>query len=209
MNKLYKRIKEDMKKEKSIYVSLLMTLVLSVVFGAFFVTILKDSDKTIVTDQIKGFFDSINSNSLNNIKELKNVLFSNVIYIVIIWLLGISIIGIPIIVFMLFFKGFSLGFSISSIILKYKFLGVFGGITYIFPHMIINMIIFFVISNYALKLSLSIFSNITKKKELNLKNYMNKYVVILSICILTLLITSFFEVFVSNYIIKIFISMIK
>jgi stage II sporulation protein M len=209
MNKLYQRIKQDILKDKNIYIVLLVTLLVSIIFGTLFITIIKESDKTIVLDQITSFFNSIGNNTLNSTNEFKNVLFSNLIYILIIWLLGISIIGIPIIIFMLFFKGFSLGFSIASIIYKYKVIGVFGAFTYIFPHLIINIIVYLVVSHYALKLSLSILSSIIKRTQIDVKYFINKYIIIFGVGAITIFITSLFDIFMSPYIIKMFVNMIK
>jgi stage II sporulation protein M len=209
MNKLYEKIKNDMLKDKSIYYALLITLLISIVFGGLFITIIKDTDKTLVLNQIQDFFNSIKDNNIDYIKELKNSVFSNSLYIVIIWLLGISIIGIPIIICMLFFKGFTLGFTITSIIYKYKVSGIIGALTYSFPHLIINIAVFFVISYYALKLSFTILRSLLKREAIDIKYYINKYLAILGIAIIALMITSLIETYISPYLIKLFLTMVK
>lgn len=209
MNKLYEKIKQDLLRDKSIYYALLITLIISIIFGSLFITIIKESDKTLVLSHIEDFFASVKDNNTDTLNVLKNSIYSSSIYILIIWLLGISIIGIPIIIFMLFFKGFSLGFTITSIIFKYRLAGVFGALTYTFPHLVINMIVYFVIAHYSLRLSISILKNLLKRAPIDIKYYLNKYLLILGLSLVSILITSLFEVFVSPYLIRLFLGIIK
>lgn len=207
MNKLYEKIKEDMLKDKSIYYALVSTVIISIIFGGLFITIIKDNDKTLVLNQIGSFFTSIKGNHINYLDSLKNSLISNNIYIFLIWLLGISIIGIPIIVLMLFFKGFTLGFTITSIIYKYKVSGIIGALAYIFPHLIINIGVYFIISYYALKLSLTILNSILKRTPLDIKYFINKYIVLLGVSIIVLIFSSLIETYISPYLIKLFLTL--
>ena len=49
----------DLKKDKSIYLSLLIALIISFIFGMFFITILSSTDKVTLKEYITNFFTSI------------------------------------------------------------------------------------------------------------------------------------------------------
>jgi stage II sporulation protein M len=209
MNKLWQKIKYEVIKDKKIYLFLFIILIIGIITGSLFINILNTEDKTLVINEITNFFKQIKSNDINYTIALKNSFSSNLLYIILIWLLGISIIGIPIIVFIVFIKGFIIGFSVSSIILQYKFWGILGAITYIFPHVIINTLIILLLSCYALYFSFYLFWAIIKKRNINFKDIINKYSYLMLISIILIIITSLIEVFVSPYIIKLFLTFIK
>ena len=96
-------------KSKTSIFNLIIVLV-GLAFGTIFIKLISSSDQSLVVNQIKDFFNNCNENLLDLTNIFKSSLFSNIIYLLVIWIFGISIIGIPIIVFLLFFKGFTLGF---------------------------------------------------------------------------------------------------
>jgi stage II sporulation protein M len=165
---------------------------------------LDDSDKASVLSQIGDFFSKIKSNKFDFAEVFKSSVTSNLLYIALVFILGISIIGIPIVIIMLFLKGFMIGFSIASIIAKYKIIGLLGAITYIFPHIIISAIVIFVISYYALKISFSILKSVIEKKTINFSEIINRYSVIMLIGVIAMVISSLIETFISPYIMKLF-----
>jgi uncharacterized membrane protein SpoIIM required for sporulation len=106
-------------------------------------------------------------------------------------------------------KGFVIGFSIAAIVMKYKLLGILGAITYITPHVIILAMVILIISCYALYMSFNLFWAIIKRKTINFKDIINRYIIILGLSILFIIITSLIEVFVSPYLIKFFLIFVK
>ena len=129
--------------------------------------------------------------------------------IIIVWLLGISIIGIPIVIIMFFIKSFTLGFSISSIIFNYKLKGCLLAFTNIFPHQILNFLIYMILTTYSIFFSLKIINSIIKKKTIDFKILMNKYFKVLIFSIIIILISILIEVFITPLLIKITIPFIK
>jgi stage II sporulation protein M len=209
MNKLWHYIKDEVIKGKKLYLFLVITLLVGVIMGSIFITILDNQDKNLVANQLITFFKQIKGNHIDYLLALKNSLTSNLIYILFIWILGISIIGIPIIIFLVFMKGFVIGFSIAAIVMKYKLLGILGAITYITPHVIILAMVILIISCYALYMSFNLFWAIIKRKTINFKDIINRYIIILGLSILFIIITSLIEVFVSPYLIKFFLIFVK
>jgi stage II sporulation protein M len=204
MNKLFHKVKLPPFRNKKLYLFLLLIFIIGVIFGSIFITILDEKDKASVLNQIGNFFSQIKSGKINFITVFKNSVTANLIYIALVFILGISIIGIPIVIIMLFLKGFMLGFSVASIIAKYKIIGLLGAITYVFPHIILSVIVIFVISYYALKISYSIFKAVIEKKAINFSEIINRYSVIMLIGVIVMVISSLIESFISPYIMKLF-----
>ena len=210
MNKKMYIAKNSFLKQKKFYVFLISLMLVGIISGIVLVFFLKDNDKKNVCNNINSFFYLIKtSNGINYGESLLNSLLINLGYIIIIWLLGISIIGFPIVIGILFFKCFVIGFSVAGIIMNYGIKGLLGAFLYLFPHQIMLLIIYLLISFYSLSFCYKIFSHLFLKKTINFKYGMDKYVKILVISIIFTAIISFYEVFVSTYFMKIFTFLIK
>jgi stage II sporulation protein M len=200
MNKVIDIIFKDIKKDKSIYISLIIVLVLSLLFGTFFLKILENNDKELVMTHINTYFDSIKNGSLKF--NLYNNIINNNITLFILWILGFSVIGLPLVVGILFYKGFSLSFTVTSLIYNFKFNGIFFSLVYIFPHLILNILFYFVVSYYSFKLCLNIIQVILNKNKLNL-SFLKKYIVVLLISTIFLSLSVAYETYILPYLIKI------
>lgn len=209
MKKIFKLINEEFKKNKKLFVFVSILLIIGFIAGTLFITILSTEDKKIVSETISNYFNQIKNNNIDLEYTLRTSLTTNLIYLVFMWLLGISIIGIPIIIFLIFIKSFILGFSISSIIFKYKLGGTLLSFSYIFPHQILNLVVISFIGLYALKVSLSLIKLIISKKQINFKLIIKKYFAVLIICVIISIVSTLFESFLCPYLIKLFSFLIK
>jgi stage II sporulation protein M len=202
VNKLFKTIYEDIKRNKNIYISIILVMIISLIFGTLFITILNDSDKLLVTNQINEFFKNIADNKYIANENLVNNLLNNNVYGIVLWIIGISIIGIPVIICMFFYKGFVLAFTISSLIYNFKVEGVFLSFIYVFPHMIISLIVYFILTYYSFHLSIKLLRKILNKEDFKLKFYIRKYIFILLLSVITLSLCSLYETYVVPYLLK-------
>ena len=115
-------IRDIILKKKVIIIGVVIVLVLGLLFGSIYITILSNSDKKELLNNVSVYFDSFkNITFQDRLNIFKESLIKNLIYFLLIWVLGISMIGFPIILIMIFYKSFLLGFSISTIFAKYKF----------------------------------------------------------------------------------------
>ena len=202
MKNLFKIINAEFKKNKKIFIFTSILLLIGFISGTFFITILSSEDKKIVGETISNYFLQIKSNRVDIIYTLRTSLTTNLLYIIFIFLLGISLIGLPIVIFLIFVKSFILGFSISSIIFKYKISGTLLSLGYIFPHHIINLIIISFLGVYSIKVSIYLLKLIISKKQINFKVIIKKYFGVLIICFILSIISSLLETFISPNIIK-------
>lgn len=205
MNKIMNKAKQSITSQKKKYIFLITVLVVGMISGILFIFFISKEDKSLVKTELETFFTMIKSNKINYFTTFINSFFSNFFYLFSIWLLGISIIGIPIIIFMLFLKGFVFGFSISSIISHNGLIGIPLSISTQFPHSIILLICMILISFYATNFSIKLFKVLFLKSDLPLGIYFKKYNLVSMICIICLFICSLIETFLSPVLINLFL----
>lgn len=199
-----------MDKEKKKYIFLISIVVIGIVMGIIFANILNTSDKILVKDKITGFFMNIKNNAkIDYFANFKNSLFSNALYVLVIWILGLSIIGLGLNIFILFFKSFTVGFSIGSIINIYLYKGILGSILYVFPHIIINLMLLIILAYYANNISIKIFKLLFLKQDIKFSEVIKKYNKVLLYSLIITLISTIIETFLHPLIIKIFTICLK
>ena len=204
MDKLFNLVKFD----KRYVLFCLVLVILGIVCGSLFIIILNSSDKNLVIEYIESFIDTIKNNNFNYIDTLKNTLISNYLIIIIISIIGFTYFLTPVNVLVLFYKSFVIGFSLSSFILTYKIKGLLLSIVYIFPHLIINILLFSLLIAFTLKLSIKMINCIIKKKEVNMRLYFNKYLYTFLFIFFIITITSIYESFITPYLMKLFVNLI-
>ena len=209
MKKILDKVKGNIKTNKNMLIFLSIIGIFGVIIGTILNIALNSDDSKLVSEFLDNFIYNIQNNNLDYKGSFFNSLISNLGYVVFIWLLGISVIGLPITIFIFFTKTFVLGFSITSIIANYKLKGCLLALSYIFPHMIINIFVYIILTMYSLSLSLKMFQTIVKKQTLDFKFIMHKYLKILLISIAIIVITSAIEVFFTPNLMKIVISILK
>ena len=186
----------------------MILLIVGIIVGAVFVTILNESDQTLITEYLNSFLSNIENNKLNYISSFKNSLISNIIFVLIIWLLGISIIGLPIMIFMYFSKIFVLGFSIGSIIVNFHLKGIIFALVYSLGQalFLFGLIILMI---YAMSFSFKLIDCFFKKKTFDFKLVINKYTFILGIILIVSLIASLYDSYLLPLILKSIVSFIR
>ena len=195
------KLKIFLNVNKRVMVFLIGILIIGVIFGSCLPIFLSTSDKSLVTQYLSDFVCSIN-NDFNFISFFKNSIINNSLSLIIIWIVGISIVGAPIALFMFFFKCFIMGFSISSIIINYGFKGILFSFAYVFPHNVIDLCIYCLITSYSLIFSIKFFFYIIKKYDFNIRNSFNKYLKIFFFCFIILILSVLYESFLAPYILQ-------
>ncbi len=181
--------------------------IIGFIFGCIFILIISKTDKTLVKEYIESFVKNLNNT--NYLDIFKNTMFNNLLFIIVIWLLGISVIGLPINIFYYFLKNFVLGFTCVSFVLTYRLKGCIFSIVYIIPHNIINMFLFTILVYYSLNFSVLLIYSIIKKKNINFKLIINKYIKVFLFIIIGILITGIYESFILPNIMKRLLFLIK
>lgn len=182
-------------------------IILGIIIGSIFFVTISKSDKKYATDQIVNFFNNINNNKIISGLALKNSLINNIIYIFAIYVLGLTIIGIPLVIFLIFFKGFIISFSLTTIISIYGYKGILASLIYVFPHQVINIFAVLLIGIYSIMSSINLIKLIFTKEKLNFKLYLKKYSIIFLITLSLSVISSLMEAYLYPIIMKMVIKL--
>ena len=205
MKEMYNNYKNELSKKNNLIVLISVIFIIGIIFGSIYITILSHEQKTKILEQVGNYFKTLNKLTLDNkISIFKNSIYSNLLYTSIMWLLGISVIGLPIVFIMIFFKSFTIGFSISSIFAKYGFKGILKVLLYLLPSRLIFTIYIIFLSTYSVLISIKIFYTAFKKQSINFKMFMGKYSFILVIGILISILCSLYDSFIEPFIFQIF-----
>ena len=203
-------IGENMAKLKKKYLFLIIIIIVGFIVGMLFSNILNNHDHKLVESKIMEYFNNLaNDKKIDYWNNLVTSLKNNLLYLGIIWILGLSIIGLLVNNFIIFFKSFILGFSVGSIINIYLYSGIVLSFFYVFPSLIINLIVFMIMTYYANYFSLRLFETIFKKKTYNFSLLIKKYFKILLIFTIILIISSIIETFIMPFFLKLFTFLIK
>ena len=200
--------KLKIKINKKIFVFLFVLMLMGIIAGSIFTTILNSSDKELVINHLNEFIDNINNNKLDYIFALKNNLITNISYVILIWLLGISVIGLPIIIIMFFTKCFILGFSVGAVLTTFKLKGILISLVYVFPGQVISLLFLLLLMMYSMSFTFKMIYAILKKKSIDFKLIMNKYFKILLIVLGVVILMSLYDTYLMPRLIKLLIPFI-
>jgi len=205
MNNVMNKAKKNIINQRKKYLFLSTIILIGIISGILFIFFISKEDKSLVKIELEAFFNYIKENKINYFSSFINSVTSNFLYLIIIWVLGISIIGMPIIIFLLFFKGFIFGFSFSSVIANYGFKGILLAGSYQLPHQLLLIVFLLLIGFYAINFSIRLFRVLLLKENINLVLYFKKYNKITIICIIGIIICSIIETFLSPVLINLFL----
>lgn len=199
-------LNETIKKHKNLLIFLLITFIVGLIFGSLFINFITDSDKSLLKEQVTTYFSSIKklSSDVFGINVFLSESLNNTVQLFIIFILGISMIGVIAVVIILFFKGFMLGTTLSVIILNYQLKGVVGALLYVFPVMIINILIYVFLSFFALHASIKFLKALLKKDNLNFKTFLGKYLLSFIISIVLIIVTCLLDAYLTPILLKLF-----
>ena len=197
MKKMYYNLRRIFSKKNKIFYVILFIFIIGLISGSLYITMLNNKDKLYILGKITNYYSNYSKITLDDkLLIFKNSLINNILYIIIIWILGISVIGIPIVLILIFFKSFVLGFSISSIYAKYKLSSFLKIMLYLFPSNIIILIYTLFLSTFSILLSINLINSAFYKKSFNFGSFMGKYLFILLIGIIISIISSLIDAFI-------------
>lgn len=210
MKKEKNALQKEIQKNKYKYIFLLTIILIGFISGIIFSNILSYNDHQEISNTLKDYFLGIKNNqSINYLGNFLNVFSVNYLYMLLIWIFGLSIIGIILNPFILYFKSFVIGFSVGIIISVYSYLGILGSLLYLFPHLLINLLVYTLLSFYGIKLSIKLFKALFLHKNFNFQELVKKYLKILGLASIILLITTLYETFLADFVMKIFTFFLK
>ena len=129
MNRRHRRKRKDSRIKKLVlthienniknYTIVSIIFLIGIVIGVIFINNSSETQSTEITNYITSFSQDLKDNKdINTLLLLKDSIKKNIVLAIFLWFMGSTVIGISIVYLTICFRGFCLGYTISSIILS-------------------------------------------------------------------------------------------
>lgn len=169
------------------YILLLIIFFVGVIIGSF-------GFKNVDTSSLSSYYEDLNDTITKVSKEEFNTYSKTSLYlgiktIVIFWIVGLSLVGTPILVAYVGYKGYSIGYTVSTIV---KIWGTSHGNSFVFKYLFFKNVVLVFIMIFLANFSIKISKNFLEKKT-DLKPEMLQYSAVTGFMLLLWLLTIFIE----------------
>lgn len=188
--------------DKRIIKTLIIVFIVGLIGGIVFLVLTNKLDKLIVKNEIEEYFNLFKDNKYITYNNFINSFKNNIIYITLILISNIIFIMSPITYFINFYKGFLIGFLISSIVYTFKFKGILYSILILIPHQLINNFLIIVYSSIMIKYSIRLFKAFKNKENINIRLFTEKILILFLGALFICLISSLLEIYLNSFIMK-------
>ena len=125
------------------YFFITLILVIGVVIGALAIKTLPEDQKNELVNYLSVLFLRLNSptgySPADSVSLFSSLVITNLKTVGLMWLLGFTIVGIPVILFIVFTRGFVIGFTVGFLIDEYVAKGLIFALAAVLPHNLIAM----------------------------------------------------------------------
>lgn len=203
MKNLFYVIQKHIRLNIPVYIITIFALTIGIVIGAYTVKILPDSQKVELISYLEEFFQILENQEFDNYQVFFQTFINQLKLLISVWLLGMTIIGTPMIILILGFRGFILGFTIGFIIDEFAFNGILFTILSILPHNLFYIPGLIGIGVMAISFSLFLFINKIKKEKIyNRKGQIWTYTIVIFMISILLLIGTVIEAYITTIFMK-------
>ena len=187
-------IKDDVINYAKSYFIVLIIFVIGLFLGVMFVN--QTGDKSEIENYINTYIDETKTiQNGNYFSELQNDIKTNIVLVFILWFAGTTIIGIPIVLGMIIFRGFCLGYTIAACVYV---LGRIKALTFIGITLLLQNIIFIPAIMILGVSSIKLYKSIVKdRRKENIKPAIAKHTILSLIILILLIISSIIKIGIS------------
>lgn len=189
LNHIYDNIK--------IYLFVIIIFIIGIILGVVFTNNIAEEQYIEIKDYITNFVNSLKQDyTINTTNLLKKTVTNNIILSITMWFIGSTVIGIPIVLGIVIFRGFCIGYTLSSII---AVLGVQKGLLFIITTMLLQNIIFIPVIICMTISCIKLYKSIMKdKRKENIKIEIVKHTLVSLILSIFLILEAFIETYIST-----------
>ena len=138
--KIWDTIGNHVANNKKEYILVTLIFLVGIFLGVMFINNSKENQLSEISSYFNNFIDKLkNTEKLETMAILKTTLLENIMLAVTLWFFGTTVIGIPIVFGIIMYRGFCLGYTISTII---SVIGVGKGILFILITLVLQNILF-------------------------------------------------------------------
>jgi len=187
-------IKDDVINNAKLYFIVFIIFVIGLFFGVMFVN--QTGDKSEIENYINTYIDETKTiQNGNYFGELQNDVKNNIVLVLILWFAGTTIIGIPIVLGIILFRGFCLGYTIASCVYV---LGRIKAFSFIGITLLLQNVIFIPAIMILGVSSIKLYKSIAKdRRKENIKPAIVKHTILSVIILIALIISSIIKIEIS------------
>ena len=187
-------IKNDILNNIKSYFMVFIIFTVGIFLGVMFVN--KGENKSEIEKYINTYIDETKIlQNQNYLKELKNEVKTNIKLVLLLWFAGTTIIGIPIVLGVILFRGFCLGYTIAACVYV---LGRLKALIFIAITILLQNIIFIPAIMILGVSSIKLYKSIVKdKRKENIKLSILKHCTISIMTLIALILASFVKIEIS------------
>ncbi len=189
LNNIYENLKS--------YIIVAIIFIIGIVIGVIFINNTNNNQAEEIQSYINNFVNSLKQDyHIDKIELMKKSIGDNLILIISMWFIGSTVIGIPIVLGIIAFRGFCIGYTVASII---GTLGVQKGLIFLFSTIFLQNLIFIPVILCMAVSCIKLYKSIMKdKRRENIKIEIIRHTLMSIMLLLILVIASLVEVYISS-----------
>ena len=139
-NKISKIISNHIYENLKSYIIVTIILLIGIVLGVIYINNINQDLANEIKEYINNFVNTLKDNyTIDKVELMKNTIISNSILVVTMWFVGSTVIGIPIVLGIIAYRGFCIGYTVSAALIT---LGSPGGIIFSISSMLLQNLLF-------------------------------------------------------------------
>ena len=143
---------------KKLYLFMSIVLTIGIITGVVFVIMLDEATKEILFLNINNFLQSFGESNIS-------ILVQHLVILSTLLILSIFLIGGPLVIFFMFYNGFTIGFIISSITCIFGIKGMLFGVLYVIVSKLVFVVLFIIFSVNLFKIVKCVIDYLVYKKS--------------------------------------------
>ena len=148
---------------KKYYLFLMIIFAIGIILGFIFLIYLDESSKDLIFLNINDWLQNLENTNINNI-------ISHILILSSLFILSLFIVGLPLVLFFPFYNGFSLGFTLMTLIDIFGIKGLLYGLIYIIITKGLFLFFSFIFIISLLKINILVFKRIFHSQNISKDN---------------------------------------
>jgi len=201
-------LKEYLRANIVAYFFMILLFIIGIAVGALAVKILPDDQKIELISYLKIFFQGLaqDAGSFNTPDLLSSVVLNNAKTIILMWLLGFTVIGLPFVGFIVFTRGFVIGFTVGFLVNEYIVKGLIFALASVLPHNFFAVPAVLITGVAATSFSMML-ARPRKRAKINLLYEAIGYSLLCFLMLILMMIASVVEVYISPVFMKLVVGL--
>ncbi|WP_026475894.1 stage II sporulation protein M [Alkaliphilus transvaalensis] len=206
-NKMIENIKKHVKENLLIYFIVVLCFLIGVSVGAFTVKAIDPHQKQELVSYLRGFFNIFGQNQIKSTEVFRESIINNTQLLILNWIFGLLVISVPLVLMVIGFKGFVIGFTVGLLLEEFRLYGVLLFLFGVLPQNIIIIPAFIMAAVVSLSFALLVLkAKINKVRNFRFSKqftiYSGIHLAIFGILLTSSLIESFIVPFFIKLIVK-------